>query len=125
MTAVREGVLQCFMQDERALSQPDLEEQLSIPCDRVTIYRTLTTFLEKGIIHKVLDDGGVMRYALCNHECKEDDHHHDHVHFKCTNCHKTICIDQVHIPVFSLPSGYQMKEVNVLMQGICDQCNKA
>ncbi|TAH16433.1 MAG: transcriptional repressor, partial [Runella slithyformis] len=35
-----------------------MEELLPNLYDRVTIYRTLKTFVEKGIVHKVLDEDG-------------------------------------------------------------------
>lgn len=124
LTASRKEILQVFLDNRSALSQPDVEEHMGGDCDRVTIYRTLTTFMEKGILHKVLDDSGVMRYAVCSEACKADDHKHDHIHFKCTRCGQTICIEQAHIPQIALPKGYQMKEVNVLMQGVCAHCNE-
>lgn len=120
-TTCREDVLVTFMNKEIALSHGDIENQLKDRFDRVTIYRTLKTFLEKGIIHKVLDDEGV-RYALCKDHCTEHDHHHDHVHFKCTECGKTNCLDSVHVPSVALPKGYRAKEVNLLIQGMCPEC---
>jgi len=122
-TASRAAILSIFSQRDVALSEPDIEESLTIPCDRVTIYRTLTTFLEKGIIHKVLDDTGVMKYALCSESCQNGDHQHDHVHFKCSHCGHTICIEGVSIPAIPLPQGYEMNEVNVLIQGVCEKCS--
>ncbi len=122
-TACRESVLSTFQNREAALSHGDLEGALkSKHFDRVTIYRTLRTFLEKGIIHKVLDDEGT-RYALCKDHCVGDDHNHDHVHFKCTDCGQTNCLDNLHIPAVKLPSGYQAQEFNLLVQGLCADCS--
>jgi Fur family transcriptional regulator, ferric uptake regulator len=121
-TACRENVLETFQNREAALSHGDLEGALKNKhFDRVTIYRTLKTFLEKGIIHKVLDDEG-MRYALCRERCTEDNHNHDHVHFKCTDCGQTSCLEKLHIPAVKLPSGYRAQEVNLLIQGLCAEC---
>ncbi len=120
-TPCREEVLDTFANRDRALSQGDLEGTLKDRFDRVTIYRTLKTFLEKGIIHKVLDDEG-SRYALCRERCTEEAHHHDHVHFKCTACGQTNCLENLHVPAVKLPTGYQAREVNLLIQGICDRC---
>ncbi|GIV38828.1 MAG: hypothetical protein KatS3mg033_0628 [Thermonema sp.] len=63
-TAAREQVLLCFLSSDFALSQHDLEEALP-SFDRVTLYRTLKTFTEEGIVHKIPDDSGIPRYALC------------------------------------------------------------
>jgi Fur family ferric uptake transcriptional regulator len=89
--------------------------------DRVTVYRTLKTFLDKGMIHKVLDDGGALKYALC-HYCQGENHQHDHVHFKCAVCGETSCLDDVYVPRVNLPEGYQVAEVNLLVQGVCARC---
>ncbi len=123
-TSSREEVLTLFLKASHALSHGDLEQGLGPDYDRVTIYRTLKTFLDKGILHKVLDDEGGTKYALCRPGCGKDDHHHDHVHFKCELCGQTTCLDNVQIPAISLPVGYQRQEVNLLIQGTCSICNK-
>ena len=52
----RERVLHLFVSNQRALSYSDIEHEIASSFDRVTVYRTLQAFLEKGVIHKVLDD---------------------------------------------------------------------
>lgn len=120
----REEVLDLFIKADHALSHGDIEHGLGPDHDRVTIYRTLRTFLDKGILHKVLDDEGNPKYALCRDTCAQGHHHHDHVHFKCETCGQTTCLDQVLIPAISLPAGYAPKELNLLIQGVCDECTK-
>ena len=117
-TGCREGILEEFQRFDHALSQPDLEKALGKEFDRVTIYRTLSLFLEKGIIHSVLDDAGATKYALCPDVCSHEGHQHEHVHFKCTNCDKTICLDELGIPSFVLPAGFQLEEANLLLKGL-------
>lgn len=120
----REEVLELFLQAGHALSHGDIEHGLGPDHDRVTIYRTLRTFLDKGILHKVLDDEGNPKYAMCRDNCAHGHHHHDHVHFKCEACGQTTCLDQVLIPEVSLPMGYAPKELNLLIQGVCSDCTK-
>lgn len=122
-TSCREDILETFLNKEVALSHGDLESEIGDRFDRVTIYRTLKTFLDKGIIHKVLDDEG-MRYALCKERCSEHNHQHDHVHFKCSECGQTNCLENLHVPAMQLPAGYRAQEVNLLIQGLCAACNK-
>ncbi|MFT4033551.1 MAG: transcriptional repressor [Siphonobacter sp.] len=125
-TEAREEVLDLFLRKNFALSHGDLETCLQDRFDRVTIYRTLKTFLDKGLIHKVLDDEGTVKYAICREACQAHDHkhHHDHVHFKCLVCGHTTCLDNVKIPVLNLPEGYQRQETNLLVQGICPTCEE-
>jgi Fur family transcriptional regulator, ferric uptake regulator len=122
-TDCRNEILEVFLDKEFALSHADIEEKISEAFDRVTVYRTLKTFVEKGILHKVLDDSGSLKYALCNDHCNTDSHHHDHVHFKCINCGHTNCIEDIEIPAIKLPHGYTPLETNLLIQGICSKCS--
>lgn len=119
----RMAILEHFDHAGHALSQPDLEKALGAQFDRVTIYRTLTLYLEKGILHKVLDDSGAMKYALCPDACEAHDHRHDHVHFKCLKCGNTSCIEDLEVPQISLPVGYLLTEANLLLSGVCRECN--
>ncbi|WP_304516628.1 Fur family transcriptional regulator [Cecembia rubra] len=124
ITSCRKEVLKTFLYKKSALSHSDLEDILKESFDRVTIYRTLKTFLETDLIHKVLDDSGATKYALCAHG--HDGHHshdHEHVHFKCEKCGRTICIDEVSLPKVKLPDGFLGKEVNLLVTGICNKCS--
>jgi Fur family ferric uptake transcriptional regulator len=120
-TESRQAILRLFLQKDYALSHGDIENGIDNSLDRVTVYRTLKTFLDKGLIHKVLDDEGSLKYALCNEACSTKGHHHDHVHFKCIKCGQTSCLE-VEVPDIKLPKGFRPKEVNLLIQGICDQC---
>lgn len=94
-TDTRENILNGFLQKTTALSHSDIEVYLNDGFDRVTIYRTLKTFLDKGIIHKILDDNGGVKYALCKDQCASGHHHHDHVHFKCSECNETFCFRKI------------------------------
>jgi Fur family transcriptional regulator, ferric uptake regulator len=121
-TDSRVDILSLFLNNSKALSHSDLENSLPSNFDRVTIYRTLKSFVENGILHKVPDDSGNPRYALCN-TCTDHNHNHDHVHFKCEKCGNTTCIVNLNIPDFNLPKGYTTSEINILVQGICKNCN--
>ena len=121
-TTNRESILHLFLKKDHALSHGDIEKEIDNSLDRVTVYRTLKTFLDKGLIHKVLDDEGTLKYALCNEACSTKAHRHDHVHFKCTVCGQTSCLD-VEVPDIKLPKGYKIKEVNLLVQGTCESCS--
>jgi Fur family ferric uptake transcriptional regulator len=125
LTQGRADILSVFLNKNVAIAHSHIEEEVDGKYDRVTIYRTLKSFLSKGIIHKVIDDSGVMHYALCDESCSESDHQHDHIHFKCTSCGNTLCLDHVHIPKVELPKGFVFGESNYLISGTCQSCNKA
>lgn len=123
-TPHRIAILHAFLHRNYALSHGDIEREIPENLDRVTVYRTLKTFLDKGLIHKVLDDEGSLKYALCKEACTIANHQHNHVHFKCTKCGQTNCLN-IEIPSIKLPKGYRSKEVNLLIQGVCENCEGA
>ena len=67
-TEPRLRVLSMLSSKNVATSQPDLEGVIG-DVDRVTLYRILSAFEEKGIIHKVFDLNGTANYALCSSDC--------------------------------------------------------
>jgi Fur family ferric uptake transcriptional regulator len=122
LTASRKKILQLFLQQHGALAHADLEIRTEEKFDRVTIYRTLQTFVDKGIIHTIPTSDNSVRYALCKDECSEGHHQDHHVHFVCDNCGNTYCLDDVVTPDIKLPKGYTAAHVEVLVRGICKKC---
>ncbi len=123
VTDTRIKVLSLFLKKKSALSHAEIEKSLGKSFDRVTIYRILQSFQDSGIVHKIPDDSGIVKYALCDH-CDSGHHHHQHIHFKCEVCSKTECLDENHLPEFTVPSGYLIKNADLLVQGVCKNCNK-
>ena len=119
VTQGRVDVIAIFMEKNAAVSQADIEAMTDGKYDRVTIYRTLKSFLECGLIHKVPGDASSTRYALC-----AEGHHH-HVHFQCAHCDETTCLEDVHIPAVELPEGFLLKESNFLVTCLCNRCSRA
>lgn len=122
LTQGRADVVDVFLTHDVAVSHSDIESSVDGKYDRVTIYRTLKSFLDKGLIHKILDDRGGIRYALCADECSEGGHQHNHIHFKCNKCEQTTCLEHVEIPTVKLPRGFIAEESNYLVTGVCDKC---
>ncbi|MBD0332315.1 MAG: transcriptional repressor [Chitinophagaceae bacterium] len=120
-TESRKKILSLFLNNNDALTHGDIEHKTAEKFDRVTVYRTLQTFVEKGIIHAIPTSDNSPRYALCK-DCTEGHHHDNHVHFVCSNCNTTICLDDVVSPQINLPSGYIPDNVQVVITGICKQC---
>jgi len=121
-TTMRLLVLDFLLTQNSALSLSDIERAL-YPADRITIYRTLKTFEEYGLIHSIDDGTGVSKYALCSDSCNQQGHHDLHLHFYCRECHETHCLPKTRIPKINLPEGYAEDEVSLLIKGICNKCN--
>jgi Fur family ferric uptake transcriptional regulator len=122
ITDSRKKILSLFLINKDALAHADIEKKAGEKFDRVTVYRTLQTFVEKGIVHTIPTADNAILYALCK-DCDEEHHHDDHVHFVCSNCNATICLDDVVSPEIKLPQGYVAENVQVVINGICKRCN--
>lgn len=120
-TAMRLLVLDLLLQQSSAISLSDIEKNLE-PADRITIYRTLKTFEEKGLTHTIDDGTGTPKYALCAEECDDHEHHDLHVHFYCNSCKETFCLPNSKIPDVMLPNGFAPAEMNLIVKGTCDKC---
>jgi Fur family ferric uptake transcriptional regulator len=121
VTNCREDVLKVFKNKGVAITHSYIETELGNKHDRVTLYRTLHSFLKKGIIHKVLDEGGSAKYALCSN-CDQYHHHDNHVHFKCNICNEIVCLEGIKIPHIDIPSSYKVSDIGILIQGTCNKC---
>ena len=121
-TKQRVRVLDEISMEVTAVSQPDLEKKLGKEIDRVTLYRILNLFEEKGILHRVIDRHGTANYAVCASNCSANHHHDNHVHFNCTMCQKIYCLP-VELPALKLPAGFKMETLNTIVYGTCNNCS--
>lgn len=121
-TAMRLLVLDFLTKQVTAISLNDLEKGMG-PSDRITLYRTLKTFEEKGLVHSIEDGTGATKYALCEADCDAEHHHDLHVHFYCNSCKETFCLPNTKIPDISLPKKFRSEELNLIIKGTCEQCN--
>lgn len=124
VTGSRERILSLFLHEQGALAHGDIEKKAGEKFDRVTVYRTLQTFVEKGIIHAIPTADNSILYALCKDHCTEGHHHDHHIHFMCTHCGNTYCLDNVATPDVRLPNGYISTHIEVVVDGICKACSE-
>ncbi|HMR17903.1 MAG TPA: transcriptional repressor [Sphingobacterium sp.] len=122
ITQPRLRVLEIIDTKNSAISQPELEKVLGDEIDRVTLYRILASFEEKGILHKVFDLNGTATYAICSTQCTTHHHHDQHVHFICSNCNSVFCLDEISIPNIHVPPKFSLHSVAINAVGLCDKC---
>lgn len=120
-TSIRKRVLALFLETKYAIGKSNIEQAVE-EIDRITLYRTLRTFEQKGIIHEVIDGSGKMKYAIGSHECNEHLKHNNHAHFHCVECEKTICMQDVHLPELKIPVDFKVESTQVLLSGKCSEC---
>ncbi len=124
VTESRKRILELFQDNPGALAHHDIELKTGDKFDRVTIYRTLQTFVEKGILHTIPSADNSIRYALCKDECTEGHHHDNHVHFICDKCETTYCLEAITVPEVKLPKGFVPNQIEVVVNGKCRNCVK-
>lgn len=121
LTSSRKKIINILIESQTALSEVDLEKQLASLCDRTTIYRTLNTLLENGLVHKLVDTDGSSKYVLNKNTAQPND---DHIHFKCNECGTVECLENFPDQHLHLPDGYKKLYTNFVVVGVCDHCNE-
>lgn len=122
VTGSRKKILELFIGSKGALAHADIERKAGLKFDRVTVYRTLQTFVDKGIIHSIPTPDNSVKYALCKEDCTQGHHHDNHVHFICNNCEKTICLDEISVPEIQLPQEFAPSYSHMVVTGVCREC---
>ncbi|WP_029904430.1 Fur family transcriptional regulator [Prevotella sp. 10(H)] len=117
-TGCRKFIINELLTNESALSENEIKKTLPDLFDRVTFYRSLKTLEENNIIHRIVLHDSTVKYAIN----KEAVPVADHAHFHCKKCDSVTCLEtQMQMPV-SLPAGFSVDSVEVLLEGTCPEC---
>lgn len=118
----RVALIRTLQKESRPLSETEIKERMGDMYDRATFYRSVQTLTKAGIIHRIVADNVMVKYALNN--C-ENGHHHqvDHAHFYCRQCHNLYCLKNIKLQTLSLPEGFVDEEHDLIIRGVCDRCN--
>ena len=119
-TELRVALLEIISNLGRAVSHQEIQNSL-IKFDRITLYRTLNSFIERGILHKIILEDNKNFYALCNLECTTDKHQHQHIHFQCNQCKEVSCLESKE-PISLGISDHLVDEIEITASGICQDC---
>jgi Fur family ferric uptake transcriptional regulator len=122
-TAMRILIYKFMASKQNAVALTDIENAFE-KAERTTLYRTLKTFEEKGIVHQIDDGTNVSKFALCEPGCNCEIDQDLHLHFHCSQCDKTVCLTEHKIPHINLPAGYIAEDANLVIKGICDSCSE-
>lgn len=124
-TPMRMLVLEQLVLQSGSMNLNDLEELL-YPSDRITIYRTLQTFVRKGLVHVLETADKGFFYALCSEGCTAEAHKDGHPHFYCESCQKFSCAKDFDIQIALKPQAeaYQIHQTDILIKGLCPGCRK-
>lgn len=118
-------ILQEISRSPKPLSVPELHALLDESCDVSTIFRTITQFKEKHLIHEVNLDEGFFRYEMSS---GEKDHHHHHHHVRCRVCGDIKNIEKCDLGPFEKAIsklGFKDMEHRLEFTGVCSKCSKS
>jgi Fur family transcriptional regulator, peroxide stress response regulator len=86
---------------------------------QATVYKTLHTFVQHGILRELSPHHGTLRV-----DANTEAHHH----LICTKCKSVVDIEEGAVDPVKLrkrlPKGFQLERVAVEIQGICEKCSK-
>ncbi|MEM9835614.1 MAG: transcriptional repressor [Bacteroidota bacterium] len=119
-TKAQSAVLELLQQESKALSHDSISAILGTEMDRVTIYRILNRFVKDGIVHRIVGDDG-RQYFATSHAKDSHDHSQPHVHFRCVDCDQVECVPGE--VGYQLPKGYRVDNCNIILSGVCQNCN--
>ncbi len=117
-TGCREGIIDVMISAGEALSEYTIRDRLTGHYDRTTFYRSFKTLEEHQIVHKIVIDQQIIKYALNHFDTPQK----GHVHFYCNNCNTVKCLESVSIEDIRLPEGFSGFETEVIVKGKCANC---
>lgn len=120
VTPPRVSVLSYLIEEGRPLSHTEIQEKMP-EMDRVTLYRTLSAFVDADIAHQVQGLDGMWRF--CAHERKQGVCPGNHPHFLCARCGTMVCLLDQEMPRVDVPAGCGVTGKQLVVYGTCSACN--
>lgn len=122
VTPQRVAIYSILMDAKNHPSAEDVYNQIKITFSDIsidTVYRTLSTFSQMGLVSEVEGYGEARRY---------DPDLKPHHHFRCTKCNRIVdfrkeSFDKLRLPA-EISRKYQVSSVKVVAEGLCDKCKK-
>lgn len=103
-----------------AMSEQEIRDQLKGTYDRTTFYRSFKTLEENKILHKIVVDPTIVRYAI------DPDVFSNplHAHFYCEQCKHVLCLESIPLEKPALPEGFAATASELIIKGICKKCHQ-
>ena len=120
-TSCRESIIDAIVNTGYAISEEEIKSRVEATYDRTTFYRSFKTLIESGIIHKIVVDNQLVKYALT----EDNSISKTHVHFYCNKCGIVECLPDEEVKSPKLPAGYRQLQSELIVKGFCSKCNKS
>lgn len=119
-TEARVAILRVLSQAAQPLRQDQIAYRLTGRTrNRVTIYRTLKSLADAGLVHRAFMQKRAWHFELAHHctasQC--------HPHFTCLNCGQTHCLKRLSMPMAPKSyKGFVIQHQQVRLEGLCPAC---
>lgn len=120
VTKQRITVLKLLLSKKEPMSHGEISQLLSVPMDRVTLYRTLGSLHKHSIVHSVKGLDGIERF--CIHSTDTTGCPGDHLHFLCLECGKMFCLTEQKMQRVTVPDGFKVYGKQFVVYGSCPSC---
>lgn len=119
LTGPRKAILELLVREHGPFSAEDVQKKISRrTCDQATVYRTLASLEEVGILRRCEFGDGTARYELTD----GSGHHH---HLICRSCKRVDVVDDCELEgLNSVAEKRGFAEVSHILEffGICPDC---
>lgn len=119
-TPARREILAILIENKLPLSAEEVSSRSKGSYDLSTIYRTLNSFVEKGICKSEISHNKETLYSLISDK-------DEHV-LVCTECHKTLVLEECPYEdansKLEKQTGFTIHDHNTEIYGICPDCLK-
>jgi len=121
-TLQRLAVLSILLKAKKPLNVSNIRRSLENKAyiDKVTVYRILSLFRQRGIIREISKAGGVNYFEMATLENPL------HPHFNCRSCGEFTCLDQLSFTRASelilAKDNYSIDHIEINITGLCACC---
>jgi Fur family transcriptional regulator, ferric uptake regulator len=119
-TSCRQSIIDTIVNSGFAISEDEIKHKVEGNYDRTTFYRSFKTLIENGIIHKIVVDNQLVKYAITETNPVSE----KHIHFYCNQCGIVKCLPDAEVNTPKLPTGYKQVETELIVKGFCNNCNQ-
>jgi Fur family transcriptional regulator, ferric uptake regulator len=117
--------MEIFLASGKAITAVELLALTDRIFDRVTVYRTLRSFEDVGIIHRIFGANSAPSFALSTvGKAPFEKSAEQHLHFSCIKCNSVYCLDDQLVPSVTLPDKYEVLSLNMIVIGVCKFCKE-
>ena len=126
VTRARVHILDFLLHSKGLRSLSEVLNKPGKKFNRVTVYRTLVTLCEVGLIYKIIDSNSkpfyMINFSWDSERDKMSVSHKEYYHFLCESCGQVIS-QPYGFSNIKLPRGFKKSAVNLFLTGYCPKCS--